>query len=48
MVEKKSRMLKKTVFGNVSGHNGVYYKSQVSVDYTGDYDIPTKNAQGKW
>lgn len=47
MVEKKFRMLKKTAFDSVSGHNEIYYKSQVSVDYTGDCGIPTKNAQAK-
>lgn len=40
-------MLKKTVLGNVSGQGEIHSKSQVSVDYMGDYDIPSKNALGK-
>jgi len=47
MVEKFQGVIK-TVFGNVSGHGEIQYKSQFSVDYEGNYDIPTKYAQGEW
>lgn len=47
MVEK-FQDISKTVFGNVSGDGEIYCKSQVSVDYKGDCDIPTKYAQVKW
>lgn len=32
----------------MSGDGEINYKSQVSVDYKGDYDIRTKYGQGKW
>lgn len=40
--------INETVVGNVSGDGKMHDKSQVSGDYEGDYDIPTKYAQGKW
>lgn len=43
----KFQAVKKTVFGNVSGDGAIHYKSEISVDYEGDYDIPTKYAQRK-
>lgn len=48
MVEKKIQNVKKTVFGHVSRHSEIHHKFQVSVDYLGGYDIPSKNAQGKY
>lgn len=47
MVEKKSGVLKNTLFVSVSEHSEILCKSQVSVDSMGDYDIPTENAQRK-
>lgn len=47
MVEK-FQDINKTLFGNMSGGGEIHYKSQVSVDYEGDYDVQTKYGQGKW